>query len=95
MAAVLYPVAATFSIFANVASRPVSSSSGELATPRIQMAQPAHVEGEGSLVHQRGSDDEDMILKQRLHMARHWTLSEFQCFAPLFRHSKLSNKMTQ
>ena len=91
MAAVLYyPFAATFSIFANVASRPVSSLRGELAAPRFQMAQPAHVEGEGSLVHQ--SDDEDMILKQRLHMACHWTLSGFQCFAPLFRHSKLSNK---
>ena len=45
---------------------------GELAAPRFQMAQPAHVEGEGSLVHQ--SDDEDMILKQHLHMACHWTL---------------------
>ena len=54
------------------------------------MAQPAHVEGEGSLVHQ--SDDEDMILKQHLYMACHWALSGFQCFAPLFRHSKLSNK---
>lgn len=90
----LYPFAATVSMFANMMSRPVSSSNGENQT-RFQMAQQdAQVVAQGgSLVEQQGrsNDDEDMNLQQRFHMACHWTLSGFQCFSEFFRfrHSKL------
>ena len=90
-AAVLYPFAATVSMFANMMSRPVSSSNGENQT-RFQMTQAAHVVAQGgSLEEQQGrsNDDEDMNLQQRFHMACHWTLSGFQCFSEFFRHSKL------